>query len=215
VATHETNFDTDAVPTVTLTPASTETVTVHWATADGTADSTDYVADSGVLTFAPGMTTARVAVLIKGDALKEPDETIFVDLSNAENATISKARGVVTINDDDPALVFPLDATVRASWDVHRKYTRVARLVVTRAPDGATFEVLCAGRGCPFRDKQAGRNLTALFRGAKLRPGARIQLWIDAPGTIGKAFVYTIRASKVPRAKTLCLPPPGTKPAPC
>ena len=43
VTTHETNVDTDAVLTVTLTPASSETVTVHWGTGAGTADSADYV----------------------------------------------------------------------------------------------------------------------------------------------------------------------------
>ncbi len=42
VTTHETNVDIVAGPTVTLAPASTETVTVHYATSDGTADSTDY-----------------------------------------------------------------------------------------------------------------------------------------------------------------------------
>ena len=34
----ETNFDTDAVLTIALSGPSTKTVTVHWATADGTAE---------------------------------------------------------------------------------------------------------------------------------------------------------------------------------
>jgi hypothetical protein len=42
-----------------------------------------------------------------------------------------------------------------------------------------------------------------------------LELWVDAPGTIGKAFVYMIRSGKQPRAKTLCLPALATKPSPC
>lgn len=215
VTTSETNFDTDAVLTVTLTRASTTTVTVHWATADGTADRTDYLVDSGTLTFAPGATSAHIAVLIKGDGLDEPNETFFVDLSQPAGATIAKGRGTVTILDDDPVLRFPVNAAVRASWRVHRTYTGVARLAVTRAPAGATVELHCAGRGCPFASRSAGRTLTRFFRGARLRPRSVVQVWVDAPGTIGKAFVYTIRSTKQPRLKTLCLPGPATKPVRC
>ena len=211
----EANVDTDAPLTVSLIAPSNETVTVHYATADGTADSTDYVPDAGTLTFPPGTTTRTVAVLIKGDALNEPDETVYVDLSSPEHATIARARGTVTIVDDDPFRLVPVDATVRASWNVHRTYTSVRRLLVARAPAGATFEAHCRGKGCPFVAKESEREATALFQKARLRPGATVQLWIDAPGTIGKAFAFTIRARKRPRMKTLCLPALATKPSPC
>ena len=213
----ETNVDIVAVLTATLAPASAETVTVHYATADGTADSTDYVADAGTLTFAPGVTTARIPVLIKGDALDEPDETLFVDLSAPEQATVGRARGTVTIV-DDPGDLAPqriLDAAVSARWNVHRRYTRVTRFVVTRAPAGAGIEVLCSGKGCPFKRKQAGLKLTPLFGTAKLRPGATIQLRVDAAGMIGRVFEYRIRAAKTPRVRTLCFPPAASKPAGC
>ena len=84
---HETNFDTVAVLDVTLSGPSGDPVTVNWATADGTADATDYVPDSGTLTFRPGQIAAQIAVMIKGDALDEPDETVFVQLSGANHAT--------------------------------------------------------------------------------------------------------------------------------
>jgi Fe-S cluster biogenesis protein NfuA len=212
---HETNFDTGAVLTVTLAPASAETVKVRYATADGTADYTDYVADSGTLTFPPGTTAARIPVGIKGDALDEPDETFFVDLSAPEHATITRARGVVTIVDDDPAPVRILDAAVATRWHVHRRYTRVTRLVVTEAPAGASIEVRCSGEGCPFERKRTGRKLTGLFAKAKLRPGATITVGVELPGLIGKVFEYRIRTSKLPRARVLCFPPAATKPSPC
>jgi hypothetical protein len=213
----ETNVDIVALLTATLAPASAETVTVHYATADGTADSTDYVAGSGTLTFAPGVTTARIPVLIKGDALDEPDETLFVDLSAPEHAMIGRARGTVTIV-DDPGDLAPqriLDAAVSARWNVHRRYTRLTRFVVTRAPARAAIAVRCSGKGCPFKERRTGLKATGLFRTAKLRPGAVIELVIDSPGLIGRVFRYTIRASKAPRTVQLCWPPDAARPGAC
>jgi hypothetical protein len=89
--------------TVTLSKASSETVSVNFATANGTAQSTsDYTAQSGTLTFAPGSALTRtVSIIINGDALDENDETLFVFLSSATNANISRARGIGTIINDD------------------------------------------------------------------------------------------------------------------
>jgi hypothetical protein len=89
--------------TVTLSKASGETVSVNFATANGTAQSaSDYVAQNGSLAFAPGSALTRtVSVLINGDALDENDETLFVFLSSATNANISRARGIGTIINDD------------------------------------------------------------------------------------------------------------------
>ena len=39
---------------------------------------------------------------VNGDSLDEADETYFVNLSNASNATIEDGMGVGTITDDDP-----------------------------------------------------------------------------------------------------------------
>jgi hypothetical protein len=142
----ETNFDTIGTLEVTLSAPSADPVTVHWATADGTADATDYLPDSGTLTFAPGQTLVRVGVTIKGDALDEPDETVFVDLSDASGATIAGARGTLTIIDSDPAPFQLLDAYVDARWSVHKRYTRVTRFDVYR-PRGTIVTLRCRGRG--------------------------------------------------------------------
>ena len=59
---------TNAVFTVSLSTASSNTVTVHYATADGTATApSDYTATSGTLTFGPGETSKPVSVPVKGD----------------------------------------------------------------------------------------------------------------------------------------------------
>ena len=93
----------DATFTVSLSAAYDETVTVDYATADGTATApADYAATSGTLTFNPGDTTQTIDVPIVDDALPEPSETFAVDLSNPSNATIADGEGVGTITDNDP-----------------------------------------------------------------------------------------------------------------
>jgi hypothetical protein len=83
-------------------------VTVNYATADGTAvQPSDYTTASGTLTFAPGETSKTVTVNVNGDTSNEADETFFVNLSGASNATVSDAQGLGTIrNDDTPTLQF-------------------------------------------------------------------------------------------------------------
>ena len=94
---------TNAVFTVTLTPASSLTVTVNYATADGSATTSDndYQAISGLLTFAPNETSKPVTVVVNGDVIYEPNETFAVNLSNAVNATIGDNQGIATILNDD------------------------------------------------------------------------------------------------------------------
>src|SRR5206468_10974967 len=89
---------------VTLSPTSAQTVTVNYATANGTAAAgSDYVAASGTLTFAPGVATQNVAVVVNGDPTPEPDETFVVTLSSPTNAGLGTAQGTGTIMKDDPA----------------------------------------------------------------------------------------------------------------
>ena len=95
---------TSAMFTVSLSAASASTVTVGYATANGTAAAgSDYVAASGMVTFPPGSTTQSIPVTVNGDTAVEPNETFFVNLSGATNATIADALGVGTITNDDLA----------------------------------------------------------------------------------------------------------------
>jgi len=100
---------TNAVFTVTLSAASGQSVTVNHATADGTATQpSDYTNTSGTSTFTPGQTTQTVTVPVVGEIVPEANETFFVNLSGATNATIADNQGVGTItNDDVPITVSP------------------------------------------------------------------------------------------------------------
>ena len=89
---------------VTLDHSSPFTTTVNYATSDGTATAgSDYVATSGTLTFAPGVTSLNVAVTVNGDALYEHDETFTVTLTSPDHGTFGTATATGTIINDDPA----------------------------------------------------------------------------------------------------------------
>ena len=90
--------------TVTLSASSGNTITVNYATADGSATApSDYVSVSGTVTFNPGETTKTIIVQIAGDFVNEPNETYSVNLSNPTNATIAGSGiGLGTITNDDP-----------------------------------------------------------------------------------------------------------------
>lgn len=61
--------------TVTLSEASAQTISVNYATADGTAlgNGNDYNSLAGTLVFNPGETSKSITVLVKGDRSKESD----------------------------------------------------------------------------------------------------------------------------------------------
>jgi len=81
-----------------LSTASASSVTVKYATANGTATAgSDYVATSGTLTFAPGQTTATVTVTINADSLAEMDELFYLQLTEPLGGTLGTSRGTGTI----------------------------------------------------------------------------------------------------------------------
>ena len=96
---------TNATFTVSLSAAYGKTITVHYATTDGTASAgSDYTGGSGDLTFAPGQTTRIVTVAVIGDRLAELTESFLINLSAPTNATIADSQGIGTVLDDEPRI---------------------------------------------------------------------------------------------------------------
>ena len=90
--------------TVTLSDTSTTSVSVDYATANGSASTvSDYTAASGTVTFQPGQLNKTVSIAIVDDSDSENVETFTVNLSNASGATVGQSTGTVTINDNDGA----------------------------------------------------------------------------------------------------------------
>ncbi len=83
-------------------PVSALPVTVVYSTADGSAIAdSDYLPQSGSLTFLPGETTKQITIQVIADFFVEPNEQFLVVLSDVENGTISKSTGIGTILNDD------------------------------------------------------------------------------------------------------------------
>ena len=108
---------------VMLNRAASETVTVDYATADGTAqEGQDYTAAEGTLTFAAGETQKTVSVAVLDDAHDEGEETLTLTLSNASGARIADNTATGTIENEDP---------LQQAW-----LARFGRTVAQRVLDG-------------------------------------------------------------------------------
>ena len=89
---------------VTLSAAYDQAVTMSYRTVDGTAKTSDsdYIANTGTLTFAPGETTKTITIKVVGDRRNEGNEVFYLDLfGNSSNSLFTKNRGIGTILNDD------------------------------------------------------------------------------------------------------------------
>jgi hypothetical protein len=93
--------DKTAQITVSLSKASPQTLTLTYATTDGTAlAGSDYVATRGTLTFAPGQTRQTIAIPILSDGSLETNETFTVSFSTpTPDLLLSDKPVVVTIGE--------------------------------------------------------------------------------------------------------------------
>lgn len=104
---------TPATFVVSLSAASSQTVSFSYATANGTATAgSDYVATSGAASFAPGEVQKSIVVLVNGDTVDESQETFFLDISNVQNATVQRSRGIGFIVDDDGPTISINDVSI-------------------------------------------------------------------------------------------------------
>ena len=93
---------TTVILAVTLSSASGRTISLDYASIDGTATAPgDYQPVSGNLSFAAGEVRKTIAIQIVGDTTLEQDETFQISMSNLVNAALENNAGTVTIIDDD------------------------------------------------------------------------------------------------------------------
>ena len=117
---------------VTLDRATSFTVSVDYATSDGTAQAgSDYTGASGSVIFAPGEMAKTVSVAVLDDSHDEGTETLTLTLSNPSGAYLADAVATGTIENTD--------AMPRA-WMV-----RFGRTVGTQVVDALTQRLDGAG----------------------------------------------------------------------
>ena len=125
--------DGDMAFVVRLSVPSSQTVTVEYATVDGTAlAGTDYEEMNGTLIFSALETEQTIRVPITDDDLDEAAETFTIALSNASNATVEDGEVTGVIADNDlPVVSVTADAeTVKEGEAVAFTLTRIGDLIV-------------------------------------------------------------------------------------
>jgi serralysin len=133
--------------TVTLSSATSDVLTVHYATSDVSATAgSDYVAASGTLTFAANETTKTFTVFVNGDNNIESNETFSVSLSIAANSTnpssppgISDALATGTIVNDDVNQPPVANAVITSQSGTVAPATVVFSSVGSSDPEGSTL----------------------------------------------------------------------------
>ncbi len=127
---------TRATFNVSLNCPSSQTVSVHYKTVNGTAlAGRDYKQTSGTLTFAPGKTSAQVQVTILGDTLYTGDTTFSLKLSSPTGATIAQDTATGTIPEDEPPPTITLANTSVVEGDTTTFYISLS------APSGLPVKV--------------------------------------------------------------------------
>jgi putative metal-binding protein/hemolysin type calcium-binding protein len=116
-----------------------------------------------------------------------------------------------------------LRSLVVSSFAYGNSSTGVRALVVRNAPKGARVALACSGPGCPFKTTKrftvsrdlAAVALTRFFKGAHLKPGARVTVTVTANGLVGRTYGYAIRRQDVPSMSTVCRAPDERKERSC
>ncbi len=142
--------------TLRLAEPSQTTVSVRYATSDGTARAgSDYVGRRGAVRFAPGQTGKTVAIEVLPDDHNEGSETMTLTLSRPYGATPADATATGTISNTGP---------MPAAW-----LARFGRTVAEQAIEAVQgrFE---AGRGAGFAGTLAGHALGGAAQGEELTP---------------------------------------------
>lgn len=83
---------------ITLTPTASTTIKVDYTTVAGTAKAdTDFVAQAGTITFAPGQNQAFVEVKVLGRKLKQSNQLFYLKLSNPVGAQLENTQATATL----------------------------------------------------------------------------------------------------------------------
>ena len=139
----EEGADAVLVFAVTLSRAASGTLTVNYATSDGTATAgTDYTSTSGTLTFTAGESSKTIEVTVLEDSHDEGEETLTLRLSDPSGGVLtdSEATGMIENTDPMPRAFMARFGRTAAVHVVEQVQERM------EAPREVGFEAQFAGR---------------------------------------------------------------------
>jgi hypothetical protein len=148
----------------------------------------DYTATSGMLTFAPGVTSQPIVVAVRGDVNLEPSETFNVNLTNPANAIILDGVGLGTITDDDGTLAPPTNvvATATATTSVNITWTAAIGAASYRVyrSSGGSYSLVGSPGGTSFDDATALGSTAYLYKVRSFSGGESGDSNIDLATTV-------------------------------
>lgn len=191
------NGTVNATFTVDLSARSSKSISLNAIPTNGTAKAPDDYSSGGfTLVFAPGETRKTVSVPVKGDLLNETDELFYVFLSSPVNCSLSKARGIGTIYDDDAKPSISID-DVRIGEGNSGQRIAAFRLVLS-APSGQLVKVnyaTTAGSATAGNDYVEVAPTPVAFTTGSLYAYARVPINGDLLNELDESFVVSLSNS--------------------
>src|SRR5205085_1161759 len=130
--------------TVSLSAPAPATVTFDIATQDNTATvaDNDYVARSLTSqTIAAGQQSYQFDVTVNGDTTIEPNETLFVNITNVAGATVLDDQGTGTIQNDDSPILSVSDVSTNEGNSGATTFSFNVSLNQLAPAGGVTFDI--------------------------------------------------------------------------
>lgn len=200
-----------ATITVTRTGGSAGSVSVRFATTNGTATAgSDFTSTSGTLTFNSGETIKTFSVAILNNTLSEPDETLTLTLSNPLNGAVlgSPSTATLTIRDDDRPGTLQFSATnysqLEADVPVTVTVTRLGgsrgtvsvRYATSSGTASGGLDYTSASGTLTFADGETSKTFTVTLRQDTVREADEsLNLTLSSPAggaTLGTPSTATI-----------------------
>ena len=186
-----------AIFEIALSRPAAAALTFAYTTADGSAlAGSDYIAQSGTVTFAPGQTKAYVAVPVRGDVRIEPSE--FFHLVVTPDANIAGGGegvvGTATILDDDAGGTQPVVSISGVNTTENSAWNTGVPFVVTLSK--AAVDNVTIGYRTVAGTAQAGSDFTARSGTVTFAPGETSKA-ILIPGTFNDSTAETDKAFMV------------------
>jgi hypothetical protein len=138
------------------------------------------------------------------------------------SGSVQVATGVIARRATTAALKrlspFP---TLLIDGRVAGRITRISTLRLRRVPGGATVNIACKGRGCPYRKSKVrvrkGKSRTVALRKLqrRMREKTTVVITVRKGNTLGKYIRLRFRRAAAPSRVDRCVAPGSSKPVKC